>query len=150
MKTFRQRFIATIKSLQSHFDLIKKLEDALDVSLPNLCEGPCNILELLEDESGVVWTDEIWDMIYSKNTDPVEIYNEVCALHLENFSLNSSEPSTDIKELFVEQFRVELHLLGAWEDEIEKIVKGLNEEKIDLCIAAHVSPKILAKTIIGS
>ena len=32
----------------------------------------------------------------------------------------------------------------------EKIVKGLNEEKIDLCIAAHVSPKILAKTIIGS
>lgn len=151
-KTFRQRFIATVSIIQKHFSGLEKLENALDVELPSLCDGPTKLLELLEEESGVIWTDAVWELIYNKE-DPQVIYNEVVALHLKDFSYSQDETKLSEENpeenLFIEQFRLAMYQLGAWEDEIENAVEKLSKKQIETCRATNVSPETLAKIVIG-
>ena len=84
--TFDDRFICLITATKEYLNLIRKLEEAFDgIVLENMYKYPQYILDLLEEESNVNWTEEIWDLIYNgSEKDTKQALYEIKKLQLIN------------------------------------------------------------------
>lgn len=49
------------------------METFFDTDLDIMCEYPSTILDLLEKESGRQWTDDIWNAIYSNDSENFDV-----------------------------------------------------------------------------
>lgn len=66
MITFEKRFSTIVQESRAYLQIVSKLEDAFDgLLLDNMYVYPQHILNLLEEESQVNWSDEIWESIYN-------------------------------------------------------------------------------------
>ena len=81
---FDEKFISLVTKVKICFDYIKELKDYVDEdTLEELYNSPQYLLEVLEDESGVNWDDNIWNLIYNGSEDQIkDILYEVKKLKL--------------------------------------------------------------------
>ena len=92
---FDERFISLVTKVKTCFDCIKELKDYVDEdTLEDLYNSPQYILEVLEDESGVNWDDNIWNLIYNGSKDQIkDVLYEVKKLKL----INDSSEESNVK-----------------------------------------------------
>lgn len=92
---FDERFISLVTKVKTCFDCIKELKDYVDEdTLEDLYNSPQYILEVLEDESGVNWDDNIWNLIYNGSKDQIkDVLYEVKKLKL----INDSSEEVNVK-----------------------------------------------------
>lgn len=75
----RHDFKTIVEAVRKHDQRVNKLSEALDVIVDSLYEFPQVIMDYVEQQTGVVWTDEIWDQVYNHElkVDVDNIYNDI-------------------------------------------------------------------------
>ena len=64
---FEERFEFVVTEVRAYyFNIVKKLEDVFDnIILENMYWFPQAMLEMMEEDSGVEWDDQIWEAVYN-------------------------------------------------------------------------------------
>ena len=76
MKTSNAVYI--IKLIRKYDKMINKLEDALGgVVLEEFGVIESDIVNILEDESGKMWDEDIYDLIYNDDKSPEEVWRVI-------------------------------------------------------------------------
>ena len=72
----KEGFVMFVNALRDQVKWLSKLEDALDTYLESAYQPQSKILDAVEHERGCgEWDDEIYNLIYSDDKDPEEIYD---------------------------------------------------------------------------
>ena len=72
----KEGFVMFVNALRDQVKWLSKLEDALDTYLESAYQPHSKILDAVEHEMGCgEWDDEIYNLIYSDDKDPEEIYD---------------------------------------------------------------------------
>lgn len=72
----KEGFVMIVNALRDQVKWLSKLEDALDTYLESAYQPQSKILDAVEHEMGCgEWDDEIYNLIYSDDKDPEEIYD---------------------------------------------------------------------------
>ena len=72
----KEGFVMFVNALRDQVKWLSKLEDALDTYLESAYQPQSKILDAVEHEMGCgEWDDEIYNLIYSDDKDPEEIYD---------------------------------------------------------------------------
>ena len=72
----KEGFVMIVNALRDQVKWISKLEDALDTCLESAYQLQSKILDAVEHEMGCgEWDDEIYNLIYSDDKYPEEIYD---------------------------------------------------------------------------
>lgn len=72
----KEGFVMFVNALRDQVKWLSKLEDALDTYLESAYQPQSKILNAVEHEMGCgEWDDEIYNLIYSDDKDPEEIYD---------------------------------------------------------------------------
>lgn len=82
--TFKERFITIVPSVKKYYNnIVDKLEGIFQTELEVMCDLPQRLLDMLEFESGRVWTDKIYSAIYAPATENFDVellYEEIMKL----------------------------------------------------------------------
>lgn len=72
----KEGFVMFVNALRDQVKWLSKLEDALDTYLESAYQPQSKILDAVKHEMGCgEWDDEIYNLIYSDDKDPEEIYD---------------------------------------------------------------------------
>ena len=72
----KEGFVMFVNALRDQVKWLSKLEDALDTYLESAYQPQSKILDAVEHEMGCgEWDDEIYNLIYSDDKNPEEIYD---------------------------------------------------------------------------
>ena len=72
----KEGFVMFVNGIRDQVKWLSKLEDALDTYLESAYQPQSKILDAVEHEMGCgEWDDEIYNLIYSNDKDPEEIYD---------------------------------------------------------------------------
>ena len=72
----KEGFVMFVNALRDQVKWLSKLEDALDTYSESAYQPQSKILDAAEHEMGCgEWDDEIYNLIYSDDKDPEEIYD---------------------------------------------------------------------------
>lgn len=135
----KDKFITIVNETRKYCEIIEKLEETLNVRLERLYNYPRMMLDLLEKESNRIWTNEIYDLIYSsskRDFDIETLYNKVIEL--------PTKSSINVRDLFRTKLQYELMSNNCTFEESFNLVDKLSEEVIDKHISKRTSIKDLA------
>lgn len=139
---FDKLFVDIIKSVKRHLNIVSKLEEALYCELPSLCENAYLMVEKLENMSGVQWTDDIYDLVYSDKEEDTEK-----VLSIIN-KMRSGE-NIDLHCLFKKRLLyILMNEYGYDVFDSRNIINSFTTEDIDNCIVNLISPEDAIKEFI--
>lgn len=76
----KEDFIYLISNTQKYIERLSKLEDALGgMLLEDFAEYPSQVLDYIQKQFNMEFTDDVWDDIYS-GKDPEFIYSKILSL----------------------------------------------------------------------